>query len=325
MDERDILIVGAGTAGLTAAIYVQRAGRHAVIYEKSAPGGQIVTANEIQNYPGFVSVNGADFAYRLYEQAAGLGAEFISEEVLEIIPEKNSVTVRTAGGSRTGRALIYAAGASHRKLGLTEEEKLIGKGISFCANCDGAFFRNKRVAVNGGGNTALDDAIYLSRMASEVYLIHRRKEYRAEEALQKQIAEVPNIHPVLDTVITGLKETDGHLSGLHLQNKESGEETELSADGLFLAIGMKPETNLLRGIVDLDELHECAEYLCGRRCQSKEDPAADHGCCRWNCSSNPGGCAVIETMLIKAVRNGSLFRAIRRHTYRALSKQSCKG
>lgn len=253
MDERDILIVGAGTAGLTAAIYVQRAGRHAVIYEKSAPGGQIVTANEIQNYPGFVSVNGADFAYRLYEQAAGLGAEFISEEVLEIIPEKNSVTVRTAGGSRTGRALIYAAGASHRKLGLPEEEKLIGKGISFCANCDGAFFRNKRVAVNGGGNTALDDAIYLSRMASEVYLIHRRKEYRAEEALQKQIAEAPNIHPILDTVITGLKETDGHLSGLHLQNKESGEETELSADGLFLAIGMKPETNLLRGIVDLDE------------------------------------------------------------------------
>ena len=253
MNERDILIVGAGTAGLTAAIYVQRAGRHAVLFEKSAPGGQIVTANEIQNYPGFVSVNGADFAYRLYDQAVRLGAEFLSEEVLEIIPADHSVTVRTAAGTRTGRALIYAAGASHRRLGLPEEEKLIGKGISFCANCDGAFFRDKRVAVNGGGNTALDDAVYLSRMASEVYLIHRRKEYRAEEALQKQIAEIGNIHPILDTVITGLKENDGHLSGLRLQNKDSGEETELAAEGLFLAIGMKPETGLLKGIVKLDD------------------------------------------------------------------------
>ena len=253
MNERDILIVGAGTAGLTAAIYVQRAGRHAVLFEKSAPGGQIVTANEIQNYPGFVSVNGADFAYRLYDQAVRLGAEFLSEEVLEIIPADHSVTVRTAAGTRTGRALIYAAGASHRRLGLPEEEKLIGKGISFCANCDGAFFRDKRVAVNGGGNTALDDAVYLSRMASEVYLIHRRKEYRAEEALQKQIAEIGNIHPILDTVITGLKENDGHLSGLRLQNKDSGEESELAAEGLFLAIGMKPETGLLKGIVKLDD------------------------------------------------------------------------
>lgn len=253
MNERDILIVGAGTAGLTAAIYVQRAGRHAVLFEKSAPGGQIVTANEIQNYPGFVSVNGADFAYRLYDQAVRLGAEFLSEEVLEIIPADHSVTVRTPAGTRTGRALIYAAGASHRRLGLPEEEKLIGKGISFCANCDGAFFRDKRVAVNGGGNTALDDAVYLSRMASEVYLIHRRKEYRAEEALQKQIAEIGNIHPILDTVITGLKENDGHLSGLRLQNKDSGEETELAAEGLFLAIGMKPETGLLKGIVKLDD------------------------------------------------------------------------
>lgn len=253
MDTRDILIVGAGTAGLTAAIYVQRAGRHAVIYEKSAPGGQIVTANEIQNYPGFMSVNGADFAYRLYEQAAGLGAEFLSEEVLEIVPSEDSVTVKTANGTRTGCALIYAAGASHRKLGLPEEDRLIGRGISFCANCDGAFFRDKKVAVNGGGNTALDDAIYLSRMASEVYLIHRRKEYRAEEALQKQLAEIKNIHPILDTLITGLEETDGSLSGLHLKNKETEAETELPVDGLFLAIGMKPETGLLKGIVQLDE------------------------------------------------------------------------
>jgi thioredoxin reductase (NADPH) len=254
MSNQDILIIGAGTAGLTAAIYVQRAGRHAVIYEKAAPGGQIITANEIQNYPGFLSVNGADFAYKLYEQASSLGAEFIFDSVLEIIPGKDAenVTIRTSHGTRTGRALIYAAGASHRRLSLPEEDKLIGKGISFCANCDGAFFKDKITAVNGGGNTALDDALYLSHVARKVYLIHRRQGYRAEQALVKQVAETPNIHPVLDTVITSLKSTDGHLSGLTLKNTVTGAETSLAADGLFLAIGMKPETDLLRGIVDLN-------------------------------------------------------------------------
>lgn len=253
MSANDILIVGAGTAGLTAAIYVQRAGRHAVLFEKGAPGGQIVTANEIQNYPGYSSINGADFAYKLYEQATSLGAEFINGEVLKITPEKDAVTIQTASGTYTSRALIYAAGASHRRLGLANEEKLIGRGISFCANCDGAFFKGKTVAVNGGGNTALDDALYLSRVAKEVYLIHRRKEYRAEQPLQKAVAETANIHPILDTTITALHETSGHLSAITLHNLVTQQDTELAVDGLFLAVGMKPETALLSGIVDLND------------------------------------------------------------------------
>ena len=253
MSANDILIVGAGTAGLTAAIYVQRAGRHAVLFEKGAPGGQIVTAKEIQNYPGYSSINGADFAYKLYEQATKLGAEFINGEVLKITPEKDAVTIQTASGTYTGRALIYAAGASHRRLGLANEEKLIGRGISFCANCDGAFFKGKTVAVNGGGNTALDDALYLSRVAKEVYLIHRRKEYRAEQPLQDAVKKTANIHPILDTTITALHETSGHLAAITLHNLVTQQDTELAVDGLFLAVGMKPETALLSGIVDLNE------------------------------------------------------------------------
>ena len=253
MSANDILIVGAGTAGLTAAIYVQRAGRHAVLFEKGAPGGQIVTANEIQNYPGYSSINGADFAYKLYEQATSLGAEFINGEVLKITPEKDAVTIQTARGTYSGNALIYAAGASHRRLGLANEEKLIGRGISFCANCDGAFFKGKTVAVNGGGNTALDDALYLSRVAKEVYLIHRRKEYRAEQPLQDAVMQTANIHPILDTTITALHETSGHLAAITLHNLVTQQDTELAVDGLFLAVGMKPETALLSGIVDLNE------------------------------------------------------------------------
>ncbi|MDD6370428.1 FAD-dependent oxidoreductase, partial [Galactobacillus timonensis] len=188
----------------------------------------------------------------LYEQATSLGAEFIPGEVLKITPGTDDVTVQTASGTYVGKALIYAAGAAHRRLGLPNEEKLIGRGISFCANCDGAFFKGKVVAVNGGGNTALDDALYLSRVAKEVYLIHRRKEYRAEQPLQKAVAETANIHPILDTTITELHEADGHLTSITLHNQLTQQDTELAVDGLFLSVGMKPETTLLSGIVDLN-------------------------------------------------------------------------
>lgn len=253
MNNTDILIIGAGTAGLTAAIYVQRSGRHAVVFEKSAPGGQIVTANAIENYPGFASVNGADFAFKLYQQASDLGAQFVFSEVASLIPSQDAVTVRTKTQEYVGSALIYAAGASHRRLGLPNEEKLIGRGISYCANCDGAFYKGKVAAVNGGGNIALDDAEYLSRLAKKVYLIHRRDQYRAEKAVQDKIAGIANIEPILDTVIEGLEETDGHLSGLKLQNVKTKEERTIAVDGLFTAIGMNPETALLKDIVDLDE------------------------------------------------------------------------
>lgn len=252
MENQDILIVGAGTAGLTAAIYVQRAGRHAIIFEKNAPGGQIVTANEIENFPGFASVNGADFAFKLYQQATDLGAEYVSSEVIQILPEENKVTVKTKTKEYTGRALVYAAGAAHRKLGFANEEKLIGKGISFCANCDGAFYKGKVVAVNGGGNIALDDAAYLSKLASKVYLIHRREQYRAEKVVQDRLIGLDNVEPLLSSVITGLEETDGRLHGITVQNVNTKEEKDYQVDGLFEAIGMNPQTELLKGIVDLD-------------------------------------------------------------------------
>jgi len=251
MNANDILIVGAGTAGLTAAIYVQRAGRHAVLFEKGAPGGQIVTANEIQNYPGYSSINGADFAYKLYEQATSLGAEFINGEVLKITPEKDAVTIQTASGTYTGRALIYAAGASHRRLGLANEEKLIGRGISFCANCDGAFFKGKTVAVNGGGNSALQDALLLSDTCSKVYLIHRRDTFRGEAKLVEALKARNNVEFVLGSSITALLGQD-ELCGIRVADAD-GNEREIAVDGLFVAIGHAPDNGIFSQLMDLDD------------------------------------------------------------------------
>lgn len=251
MDNKDILIIGAGISGLTAAIYLQRAGRHVVVFEKSIPGGQIVSAAKVDNFPGNPGMNGADFAMRLYQQAMDLGAEFVNEEVIKIERADGELTVYTAGRSFRGSALIIATGAEHRRTGLPKEEDLIGKGVAFCASCDGAFYKDKTVAVYGGGNTALGDAEFLSRIASRVYLIHRRDGFKADRILTDMIRDIPNIIPVMDTTVVGLKGGD-RLEALEVMDNKTGEIRDIPTDGLFVAIGMKPDTELYRGIVELD-------------------------------------------------------------------------
>ena len=194
----DILIIGAGTAGLSAAIYGVRAGKKVLVLEASAYGGQIINTPEIQNYPGIKSVSGFDFATGLYEQAKDLGAEIRFEGVQSVDLKNEVKKVTTSSGTYEARTVILATGAKNRPLGLEHEKEWVGKGISYCATCDGMFYRGKVVAVAGGGNTALEDALFLSDHCEKVYLVHRRDAYRAEKHLQDAIATRDNIEPVLN-------------------------------------------------------------------------------------------------------------------------------
>jgi thioredoxin reductase (NADPH) len=201
----DIIIVGAGTAGLTAAIYGVRAGKSVLVFEAGAYGGQIINTPDIENYPGIAHISGFDFATGLYQQATELGAEVKFEQVVSIQNAGDHKTVQTSGGNTYEcKAVILATGAKNRPLNLDREKDLIGKGVSYCATCDGMFFKNKDVAVNGGGNTALEDAAYLADICSKVYLIHRREEFRGDEADVEKLRKKDNVEFVLNSTVTKL-------------------------------------------------------------------------------------------------------------------------
>lgn len=271
----DIIIVGAGPAGLSAAIYGQRAGKKTLVLEGKQYGGQIVMTPEIENYPGIPKTSGVEFATNLYQQALNLGAEILMEEVLEVLNEPvksqalgiekesggNLTTaecrpsrklVKTSGHIYEGKAVIIAAGATRRKLGLENEERLTGAGVSYCATCDGMFFRGKDVAVNGGGNTALEDALFLSNYCSRVYVIHRRAEFRGERRLQDALEERENVVFLLDSEITAIH-GETRLESLTVRNKKTGEEQILEVSGLFVAIGQQPDSEQFRSVVSVDE------------------------------------------------------------------------
>ncbi len=247
----DIIIIGAGTAGMTAAIYAGRAGRSVKIMEQTMHGGQIINTSHVENFPGFDNIAGFEFATALYEQAVKFGAEFVYEKVTGIELDGDIKRVLTANGHYDARAVIIAGGARPRPIGVAGEEKFVGRGISFCATCDGAFYKNKTAAVIGGGNTALDDAIVLSQLAKKVYLIHRRQEFRAEKQLVEKVHKPDNIEFILDTVVTGVKGTQ-RLEALELENKITGEKTELAVDGVFVAIGQMPENDIFKNVVEVD-------------------------------------------------------------------------
>lgn len=214
----DIIIIGGGTAGMTAAVYAGRAGRSVKVLEQSIHGGQIINTSHVENFPGFDNIAGFEFATALYDQAVKFGAEFVYEKVTGIENADGFKRVLTANGHYDAKAVIIATGARPRPIGVGGEEKFVGRGISFCATCDGAFYKGKTVAVIGGGNTALDDAVVLSQLAEKVYLIHRRQEFRAEKQLVEKVHKPENIEFILDTVVTGLK-GDKRLEGWNWKTK----------------------------------------------------------------------------------------------------------
>ena len=247
----DIIIVGAGPAGLSAAVYARRAGMDTTIYEGEMYGGQIINTPEIENYPAIAKISGFDFAQDLYNQAVNLGAVLEFDRVSGISKTETGFEVTLdSGKTDTCKAVILAVGASNRHLGIDREDALLGKGISYCATCDGAFYRGKTVAVNGGGNTAVEDAIYLAGIASKVYLIHRRNEFRADDVLVKAAKELPNIEIVTPYVIESLL-GEPKLSELELTNREDGSKKTVEVNGLFVAIGQEPKTADFKDLVTL--------------------------------------------------------------------------
>ncbi len=246
----DLIILGAGPAGLTAGIYAARGGLNAVIVESKAVGGQAALTAEIENYPGFASVSGYELVSLMQAQCEALGVSFVFDAPVALALEGDVKRVDTAySGTLEARAVILATGALPRTLGIERESELMGGGVSYCATCDGAFFRGKPVAVVGGGNTAVEDALYLEKFASEVYLIHRRDALRADAILADRVKK-SGVHIVWDSVVTAL-DGDKKLQSVTLKNVKSGDTSSLAVNGLFVAVGQKPATEGLTG-VELD-------------------------------------------------------------------------
>jgi len=249
----DVIIIGAGTAGLSAAIYTVRAGKSALVLEASSYGGQIINTPDIENYPGIAHISGFDFATGLYNQAKDLGADIRFERVTGIITEGNVKKVITSQNEYECKAVILATGAKNRPLGLPNEQELVGKGVSYCATCDGMFYRNKVVAVNGGGNTALEDAQFLFNYCEKVYVIHRRDKFRADQKEVERLKAKDNVEFVLDSTITKLNEDASGLVSLEVTNKNTGDTRTIEVSGLFVAIGQAPDNTAFENVASLDE------------------------------------------------------------------------
>ena len=250
--EYDVIIVGGGPAGLSAALYAGRSMLRTVVISKDF-GGQVLDAHIVENYPGFISIKGSELMERFKEHAEHFGAELVEGEVRSIRREGKYFIVESSAGTTRAPALIYAAGSVHRKLGVPGEEELLGRGVSYCAICDAALYRNKTVAVVGGGNTAFMDAELLTEYASKVYLIHRRRGFRAEEIYVKRLKENPKVEFVTPYIVKEIQ-GDSKVSQLLLENTETGEERILPTDAIFIDIGMVPQTDLLKPLgVELTE------------------------------------------------------------------------
>ncbi len=256
----DLIIIGSGPAGLSAAVYAKRAGLNMIVIEKNpVSGGQIIDTYEVDNYLGIPGVNGFDLGMKFREHADKLGTEFVNDTVtgIECVSEGSDTKapvykVKTDNGDYETHTVILATGAHHSKLGVPGEEEYIGKGVSYCATCDGAFYRGKVTAVNGGGDVAVEDAIFLSRFSSKVYLIHRRDELRAAKILQDEMFGIPNIEVIWDSVVKEIK-GEGKVTSLHIENVKTKEEKDVAVDGIFVAIGIHPSTDLFADVVKCDE------------------------------------------------------------------------
>ncbi|MDI3270233.1 MAG: thioredoxin-disulfide reductase [Bacillota bacterium] len=253
-DRFDVLVIGAGPAGLTAGLYASRAGLKTAIVEKGAPGGQIATTDLVDNYPGFPEgILGPDLSQLMEKQAVRFGSQLIYDEVTGLKPrEDGSWEATMYGGAKVARTVIVASGAYERKLGAPGEDRFRGRGVSYCAICDGAFFKGGKVAVVGGGDSALTEGLYLTRVVEEVTIIHRRDEPRAAYDLQQRAKANPKIRWILSHVVEGM-EGDDQLRRLILRSTKDGSLQELQVDGVFIYIGMVPNTGFLAGVVERDE------------------------------------------------------------------------
>ena len=248
----DIIIIGAGTAGLSAAIYGVRAGKKTLVLDGAFYGGQIVNTQSVENYPGISNVSGYDFVYGLYTQATELGAEYKNDRVVAINQLDDCKEVVCESDKYQAKTIILAMGANNKKLGVAREAEFTGRGVSYCATCDGAFYRGMDVAVIGGGNTALEDALVLSGICNKVYLVHRRDSFRAEEALVDRARGKDNIEFVTDSTVVSFL-GDNKVTGIKVTNVKTNEEKDINVDGVFVAVGMKPASDIAIDLVDLDE------------------------------------------------------------------------
>ena len=247
----DTVIIGAGTAGLTASIYLRRASKKVLVLEAKSYGGQIVNTLSIENYPALAHISGFDYATNLYNQALELGAEIKFEKAIDIKDNGEDKEVITNKNTYKCKTIIIATGSENRKLGLSNEDDLVGKGVSYCATCDGAFYKNKNVAVVGGGNTAIEDALYLSYIANKVYLIHRRDEFTSDVVTINKLKEKNNVEFILNSNVTSLNAKD-KLESIEVTDKDGNKKT-IDVDGIFIAVGRVPENQNFAKTIELDK------------------------------------------------------------------------
>ncbi len=245
-ESHEVVIIGGGPAGLTAGLYCKRAALDAVLYEKGLIGGQIAISKEVENYPGLQGIKGFDLAEKMVRQAESFGLPVIQKEVAGVAVGGEYHTVALAGGETVRAvALILAAGGSVRKLGIPGEAEYLGSGVSYCATCDGFFFRDKTVVVVGGGDTAVEEALYLSKLTRKVYLVHRRNSLRASRILQERLMSEPAIEVIWNTIITEIRGNGSTVEGVVFENTETGEKGESPTDGVFIFVGYSPNNRLV--------------------------------------------------------------------------------
>lgn len=272
----DIAIIGAGPAGLTAALYALRADKSVIVLEKGAFGGQITFSPKLENYPGTGTLSGNEFAEKLVEQVLDQGADIEPENVLSIEKKDNIFTVTTEDGEYEAKSVIVATGAKHRMLGLEDEERFVGNGISFCAVCDGAFYKDREVAVIGGGNSALQEALLLSTLCKKVTVVQNLASFTGEERLVRDLEKKENVETILSTVVTKFSGED-ELSSIEIRNTETGETKTLSVDGVFVAIGLIPQNEPFAEYVELNPYGYAAS---DESCTTKTEGLFVAGDCR---------------------------------------------